>query len=88
MGVQTVELLGHDQRGHAQLGQSRPHFAPRRGVTPGPGTNCARYISCGQCRVDTGREIMLLFIEYESHGFLTPALSLGKPSKRSAMILR
>jgi hypothetical protein len=30
----------------------------------------------------------LLFIKCEPHDFFTPALSLGRPSSRSAMMLR
>ena len=49
--------------------------------------NRTGHIRRGHRRVDTGSEVVLLGGECEPHRF-TPALSLGNPSRRSAMMLR
>ena len=86
MGGQAVELLGHRKRGHTEIGQLIPDLAPRCGVTVGPGPNRGRNIGGAECGVDTGGEIALFGVESEPHDGLAP--SLGRPSSRSAMILR
>jgi hypothetical protein len=87
VGSEAVEVLRHGQCGHSQFGQSLPDFASGCGVARCPGPNRTGHIRRGHRRVDTGSEVVLLRIECEPHRF-TPALSLGNPSRRSAMILR
>ena len=83
MGSDPVMFLGHCQRGDAKIGQRRPHLASRRGIAVGPGSYRRRQVGGTQRRVDAGREIALLFVDFEVH-----LLSLGRPSNRSAMMLR
>ena len=46
----------------------------------------AGHVGGAQCGVDAGREVALLFVEGELHSVF--GLSLGRPSSRSAMMLR
>ena len=87
VGVDAVELLRHRERGDAQVGQRRPDLAAGCGVARGPGAHRAGHVGGAERGVDTGGEVALLFVECEFH-LVFPALSLGRPSSRSAMMLR
>ena len=82
--LDAVELLRHGQRGDAEVGQLCPHLAAGGGVARGPGPHRGGQIGGGQRRVDAGGEVALLFVQIELHF----AFSRGRPSSRSAMMLR
>jgi hypothetical protein len=88
MRLDAVELLGHQQGGHPEVGQLGPDLAAGRGVPGGPGPHRGGHIGGAQRGVDAGGEIALLFVEFEVHLLFPPEASRGNPSSRSAMMLR
>ena len=86
MRLDAVEPFRHQQRRHAEVGQRRPDLAAGTGVALRP---CAhrRWDACrAERRVDARREVALLFVDLEVH--FCPLGSRGRPSSRSAMMLR
>ena len=82
--LDAVELLGNHQRGHAQVGQLRPHLAAGCGVAGGPRPHRGGHVGGAERGVDAGREVALLFVESR----ISFRLFRGRPSSRSAMMLR
>jgi hypothetical protein len=85
--VDSVEPFGHHQRRHTEVRQCGPDLAAGTGVACRPGTYGAGHVGCRKRRVDTRREVALLFVEIELH-LVCPLGSRGRPSSRSAMMLR
>ena len=86
MRLDAVEPFGYQQRRHAEVGQRRPDLAAGTGVARRPCAHRRGNVGCAERGVDARGEVALLFVDLEVH--FCPLGSRGRPSSRSAMMLR
>ena len=67
MCLDAVELLGHHQGRHTEVGQLCPHLAAGSGVAGTPGAHGAGQVGSAQRGVDAGREVTLLVVYLKVH---------------------
>ncbi len=87
VGAETTLVLGHEETGHPQLGETVPQLQARLRLALAPLTGHAGGAGGREQVVEDLREAPLLVGQCEPHR--PPLLlSLGSPSTRSATMLR